>query len=621
MIKPRLFLCSGAKVSSSDPLVQGREVIEFDSIGNDPTVNIRLEDVAEVFLRNIPPRFIDLLEIASYVYAADCATRRGEEWTDDSIEAWGRDFHFVIPVRDLAFWSREEVRELLQYFLRFLSDDTYAFTFCPLHNDRALQEYIELGQQADWAFYGVDRVLMFSGGLDSLAGASETAMQGDNLVLVSHRPVATMSKRQKELFRELRKTFAKPMIHVPVWINKSKKYGREHTQRTRSFLYSAVGSIVAESVRAAGIRFFENGIVSMNLPVADEVLRARASRTTHPAVLEMFSRFYSMVTDRPFVVDNPYIFCTKTDIVSNIASHGGNPLIGLTCSCAHAFFQSKTQWHCGTCSQCIDRRVAILAAGLDQHDPATDYVADVFIGPRKEGQERNIAIDYIRHGFELHRMSEAEIATKFNLELTRAVRFMQDRSGAAQQLIEMHKRHGDVVHQVLTQKLQEHASDLFEKKLDKTSMLALVAGQRHLEPLWNRYAHRIADILGVGVPTACQTHKPEHENHLQEVCDGILKGHDLKLVREFPFLRWSSSLTKPDWSAGMRDLWVEAKYIRTRKDIRHVTEDVAADITKYGDNVRHILFVVYDPQHCITDEMGFCEPIRSRQNMIARLIR
>lgn len=162
------------------------------------------------------------------------------------------------------------------------------------------------------------------------------------------------------------------MIHIPVWINKEKNLGREHTQRTRSFLYSALGTVVAESVKAAGVRFFENGVVSLNLPVADEVLRARASRTTHPRALELFSRLYRLVTERHFVVDNPYLFKTKAEVVSTIAKRGAGHLIKYTCSCSRVFFQSKTQWHCGACSQCIDRRIAVFAAGQEENDPKID---------------------------------------------------------------------------------------------------------------------------------------------------------------------------------------------------------------------------------------------------------
>jgi hypothetical protein len=84
---------------------------------------------------------------------------------------------------------------------------------------------------------------MFSGGLDSLAGTVETARAGGRVALVSHRPVSTLSSRQRELFIELQKEFPGRLIHVPVWINKRSGLSREPTQRTRSFLFAALGAV------------------------------------------------------------------------------------------------------------------------------------------------------------------------------------------------------------------------------------------------------------------------------------------------------------------------------------------------------------------------------------------
>lgn len=315
MIEPRLFACSGAKLATGDPLLSGRRLIELDSVGDRANVNIRFENVAKVFNQHLSPRLVDLLEIASYVFSADCATSRGTEWTDDdATEAWGRDFAFVIPVREPEFWNSSEVKCLITEVLTFLSNDKYCFAFTSLQRDRpAQQQYLEFGELEDWPFYGPERVLMFSGGLDSLAGSVETARNGGKLVLVSHRSVSTLDSRQRKLFAELKKKFTSQLVHIPVWINKDEKFGREPTQRTRSFLYSALGVVVAESIQAGGVRFFENGVVSLNFPVADEALRARASRTTHPIALHHFGKLYSSVTGRSFAVDNPYLFKTKTD--------------------------------------------------------------------------------------------------------------------------------------------------------------------------------------------------------------------------------------------------------------------------------------------------------------------
>lgn len=605
-----------------DPsLRDGRRVVPLNSLGPDQNVNIRLENLTKVFLRDLSPRLVDLLELATYIYTADCGTRRGTAWTeDDTREPWDRDLRFVMPVRDLEFWTRQDVGDLLVRMLRLLSDDNYSFDFTQLARDRAKQLYLDLEEQEDWPFYDVERVLLFSGGLDSLAGAVETAESGGKLVLVSHRPVSTMSSRQRKLFKMLRDRYPNSVIHVPVWVNKDENFGREPSQRTRSFLFSALGTVVAHSLRAGGVRFFENGVVSLNLPVADEVLRARASRTTHPEALQMFSELYRLVTEREFVVDNPYIFKTKTEVVSSIGQRGAADLIPYTCSCAHTgHFHSKTQWHCGTCSQCIDRRIATEAAGLADHDPETDYVVNAFTGPRKEGYEQNMAVDYARHAIELHRMGEMQIASRFNRDLSRATRSSTKRRETAEALVAMHKRHGESVYGVLQEQLQHHSQAMLDCSLDGTSMLAMIAGQKHRESAWKRYADRIGNLLAAGLPKACRTRKPVDEPHLQEICDGILAAHDMDLVREFPFMRWSSSMTKPDWSVEAFSLWIELKYVRKKADIRPITAAVAEDITKYGDNKRRVLYVVYDPLHLV-DQQQFAEPIIRRPEMMVRFV-
>jgi 7-cyano-7-deazaguanine synthase in queuosine biosynthesis len=625
MIEPRLFLCNEAVLAENDPLRDGRHTVELRTFGTRQNVNINLEDLARVFHEHLTPRLKDLLEIASYIYTADCGTNRGEKgkWGDnDSTEPWPRDFQFVVPVRDLKFWADSEVAALLSEITLFLADDKCQFMFLPFSGPDEKQLYFEYGGWDDWPFYDVDRVIMFSGGLDSLAGAVETAANGGKLVLVSHRPVTTQGKRQKDLCQALTQMFPVPTIHIPVCINKDENISREHTQRTRSFLYATLGAIVAASVRAAGVRFFENGIVSLNLPVADEVLRSRASRTTHPKSLQLFEQFFSRVLGRQTAFDNPYVLKTKAEVVSLIGAKNAGPLIGQSCSCSHqGLFHSKTQWHCGTCSQCIDRRMAIFASGVEQYDKADDYVSDVFTGPRDEGYERQIAVNYARHAMELNRMSAVEMAAKFNAELSRASRCFPRRSEAAEEFVEMHRRHGKAAMEVLESQIQQHATEITCGTLEPSSMLALVVGRQHCEPGWTRYAGKLTDLLRRGVPTACKTHKPKDEPHLQQICDGILQSFDEDIEREFPFMRWASGATKADWSKDSLRLWVELKYVRKRTDVRTIEKAIAEDITKYGDNQVRVLYIVYDPGHLVDDEAAFSTPIRKRPGMLVDFIR
>jgi len=622
VISPRLFLCSGAALVSSDRIAEGRKVVALDSVGPRANVNLHLENVAQILNKHLSPRLVDLLEVASYVFTADCATSRGQEWTDEqSSEPWDRDLSFVVPVRDLGFWERAEVAQVLREVLNFLSNDRYSFVFVPLQQERPAQSYLDFGDLENWPFYGVERVLMFSGGLDSLAGAVQTARAGCKTALVSHRSVTTLDSRQRRLFDELDRMFPGQMVHVPVWVNKESSLGREPTQRTRSFLFAALGTVVAESIQAKGVRFFENGVVSLNLPVADEALRARASRTTHPNALHLLAQFCSLVTGREFEIDNPYFFSTKAEIVAGIVEHGAGDLIGYTCSCAHPMFKSKTRWHCGTCGQCIDRRFAVIASGHARYDQETDYVSDVFIGPRKEGYERNIAIDYVRHAVELDRMSAGEIAARFNRELSRAVRGEGSPRCTAERLISMHKKHAADVVRVLQLQLARHSPQLFSAGLDQTSLLSLAVGGKHLAPSWRLYCERIIGLLRAGIPSVCQSRKPKNEPEFQERSDGILKAGDMDLIREFPFMRWASSMTKPDWSHEALELWVEAKYVRTKRDLLQISEAIASDITKYGDSGRRTLFVVYDPFHHVLDEAEFSAQVSRRENMAIAFVR
>ena len=335
----------------------------------------------------------------------------------------------------------------------------------------------------------------------------------------------------------------------------------------------------------------------------------------------MFSSFYSKVLGRELQVDNPFIFKTKTDVVKVISDLGGANLIPYSTSCAHTIFKSVSQQHCGTCSQCIDRRIAIYSAKLEAYDPSTDYEVDVFTGRRKDGYERNMAVNYIRHGFELHKMDNSQLAAQFSLEIPRATRALGGGPLVAENLIRMHKSHGDTVFDVISQKMMGHVSELINGELEDSSLLSLVYGRFHLIDAWERYANRIVEILSTGVPVACESNPPKTEPALQEICDGILKPHDLGLSREFPFMRWSSAATKPDWSSEELVLWVELKFVRQKKDIRNITEDIAADISKYTDNSRNILFVVYDPHHLISDELTFKVDIERHAGFIVSIIR
>src|SRR4029450_13161880 len=73
----------------------------------------------------------------------------------------------------------------------------------------------------------------------------------------------------------------------------------EFTQRTRTFLFSAIGCVVAEMMGCARIRFFENGIMSFNLPISPQIVGSRATRSTHPRALCQMTDFANHILGHP----------------------------------------------------------------------------------------------------------------------------------------------------------------------------------------------------------------------------------------------------------------------------------------------------------------------------------
>ena len=128
-------------------------------------------------------------------------------------------------------------------------------------------------------------------------------------------PRSTIDNRQRALLQDLRKHGPpKQPFHVPVWINKEKALGRGiHAAHAVLPVRPRWGAVVARIFDLWRIRFYENGVVSINLPISPQVVGGRATRTTHPQVLNGFSEIFSAIFQKPFAVENPFCWMTKAE--------------------------------------------------------------------------------------------------------------------------------------------------------------------------------------------------------------------------------------------------------------------------------------------------------------------
>jgi len=478
----RVILCGGLNAPGK---ARGKDAVPLSLWGNDSNVMLKVGDISQKMVANIAPALIDLLEIATYVYCADQATTRGGGSSREYGAKWRRQFQFHIPVREPDLWSSKPVRTALCDTLGFLSDDEYEFTFKKLAKPEPVDQYLDFGDGGATGFQA-EEVILFSGGLDSLGGAIQEAIADKrSIALVSHRSSPKIDSRQRALLEDLKKHIpSKQPFHVPVWINKDKALGREYTQRTRSFLYASLGAIVARIFDLQRIRFYENGVVSINLPISPQVVGGRATRTTHPQVLNGFSEIFSAIFQKPFAVENPFRWMTKAEVVKSIRDRGCGDLIKHTVSCTHVWEMTNLKTHCGTCSQCIDRRFGTLAAGCpDSEDPEEMYEVDLLRGERPLGDSRTMVESYVGMAKRVRIMSDIAFFTEFG-EVHRVTRHIQGMNvdDAATRILALYKRHATEVGDVITKGIQGHAQDITDGKLASTSLLILALPDEYKRP-------------------------------------------------------------------------------------------------------------------------------------------
>ena len=481
MSNERVILCGGLTAGGGE---SKKGTVPLHLWGKHANVHLKISDISEKMVANIPPILVDLLEIATYVYCADQATTRGGGNAKNYGAKWRRRFQFHIPVRKPEVWSSEPVLTALRDTLGFLSDDEYEFTFEKLSDPPPVSQYLDFGPGRATGFKA-EEVILFSGGPDSLGGAVQEAAAGKRtLALVSHRSSPKIAKRQKELLEDLGKHCSKKPFHVPVWINKEKALGKEFTQRTRSFLYASLAAVVAHIFDLWRIRFYENGVVSINLPISPQVVGGRATRTTHPQVINGFSKIFTALFQKPFTVENPFFWMTKAQVVRSIRDAGFGDLIKYSVSCTHVWEMTTLKTHCGVCSQCIDRRVATLSAGCpDQEDPEEMYAVDLLRGERKPGDSRTMLESYVRTAKRVKDMSDAAFFTEFG-EVHRVTQHIQGMSvdDAAARILDLYKRHATEVGDVITKGIQEHAQDISYGKVPSTCLLILALPDEYKKP-------------------------------------------------------------------------------------------------------------------------------------------
>ncbi len=596
---PARFLCNGAS-PPVDVEEAGYKLLDYRPLTGSANVRLGLPDfVRSVY--HLPDRCLDLLEIAAYVFAGDRLTPRGAK---DSVEyhSWTRNLHYVVRVRDYAFWSRPDVQEALRAALCFMTgDQSYEFTFQPGHST----------SQADLfdseAFQSVSTdslsVMLFSGGLDSLAGAIQHLEEThDHVCLVSHQSSQpSIMRTQKALANALQDAYPNRVNHYQFRTSLQGVRAKEETQRTRSFLYGSIAFAIAKAYGQDRVFVYENGVTSLNFVRRDDLLNARASRTTHPQTLGRLAELFSLIAEQPVSIETPFLWKTKTDVVEGLIARGFARLIPSSVSCSHTFKSGANATHCGECFQCIDRRIGVYGAQAEEHDQSGLYANDIIRKSISNGQSKTTIIDYLRQAanFANWNVDYFYSQTLDDLQhLNGWAPDCDDEMALVDKVWYLCSQHGNQVGKVL-RRMQDLHEDVFAA-LAPDSLLALVSDREFLREPIERLVMALQTRLEAAIPKVFRTEQPKNEADLNDKIEGLLTAWRDDIQREHPAVPFASAGVKPDFSLDRAHLLIEGKYIRGNTSPSRSTEGMAADLTKYPQEA-HILFVVHDSERAIAD--------------------
>lgn len=346
-------------------------------------------------LENVPSapcgRVLDLLRIASAVFFTDRIIRRDRRGGPNT---WSRTLSLAFEVADTDFWSAQTISERLHDVLRFVSGDEWTIRFLP--PVAGCSSGIEWQPPLASTFFPSNpRLCLYSGGLDSAAGLAHQLSLPDErpIVPITVRHRSDLEDKVKHQLLSLGRQSGRELhsVVVPFEMSSPSKLvqSEETSQRSRAFLFVAVGAAVADGFNMSELEMFESGVGAINVPLLAGMEGSQATRGSHPHFLQLVSELLTLVVGRPFHVILPFMNKTKGELVASLSRSDLRQIANDTCSCPSfpvRVHQAGRQQSCGVCAACLFRRLAMHTAGIeeDSGDYQYDFLSrDTTIPPKK----------------------------------------------------------------------------------------------------------------------------------------------------------------------------------------------------------------------------------------------
>lgn len=308
---------------------------------------------------------IDLLYLSLGIFAADRLFLRS-----NGEDAWSRKIDLYMPVLSIDVW--DNCQSLVENMLNFLTGDKWRIHF----RKRQLTE-MEKKSKDKWKKCkkrnkNISKICMFSGGLDSCIGAINLLSDTSNtseIMFVSHygggKGTIFYQNALKDEFINKFNLDKKNFIQNYAAVIS----GIENTTRSRSLMFFSHAVAYASAMgKEIELIIPENGLISLNIPLAYTRTGTSSTRTTHPYYMQMFQNLLCELGIN-VKIKNPFQYKTKGEMINTCKDKKFlQKILNKTMSCSHPdigrYHHLKDTMHCGYCLPCTIRRAAILAGKL-----------------------------------------------------------------------------------------------------------------------------------------------------------------------------------------------------------------------------------------------------------------
>ena len=357
-------------------LTAGTQALDF----RDQAYNFFYVRLASTFTRSMPLVLTDLLDIAVAVYLADRFAPRRHPGRRNGLVHQHREISVSLPVSDPGFWSSSEVSPLLAETLHFLTGDTWNFVFKPVETVAGPASYQD-DYLFDFPLKRKPKVMLFSGGLDSFAGAVHQLEDHEHFhVLISgstHNRMTAGQRAQTRLLFTGRPEIGQHVIVSHGLVDKTVELPMENSQRSRGFFHVSLGAAAALLLGSNELCIYENGVGAINLPFDASQIGTETSRAVHPKFLGFMEKLLARVSGNPFTIRTPFLFLTKAEALQHPRMREFGAGIAETFSCDRFPNYHEHRPQCGECPSCVLRRMSLEAADLSDLDPSGGYESNI----------------------------------------------------------------------------------------------------------------------------------------------------------------------------------------------------------------------------------------------------